>query len=155
MQESVFLLDKLYFSYNTGQPLFKDLSLEIKAGESVSLLGANGSGKSTLLKLFCALEFPEQGQLWAFGQRITEKLMENDRFSKEYHSRIGFIFQNPDVQLFTTRVWDEIEFGPLQLGLPSGQARKRVEDVLEMLQISHLRERSPHRLVGEKRKKWL
>jgi cobalt/nickel transport system ATP-binding protein len=153
MNTSIFSLDKVSFGYASGDPIFRDLSLDIRAGEKICLLGANGSGKSTLLKILCALVFPIRGCFMAFGQEITEDQMENDRFSKEYHKRVGFIFQNSDVQLFTTRVWDEIAYGPLQMGLSPQEVRQRVEDVLNMLNIQNLRERSPHRLSGGEKKK--
>lgn len=153
MDNPVFILDKVQFAYGPDQPLFHDLSLKIMTGESVCLLGANGSGKSTLLKMFCALAFADQGVFQAFGREITEQLMENESLSKKYHQRIGFIFQNSDVQLFTTRVWDEIAFGPLQLGLKHSEVNQRVEDVLGMLNIQNLRDRSPYRLSGGEKKK--
>jgi cobalt/nickel transport system ATP-binding protein len=153
VDKALFSLDKVSFGYTSGLAIFSDISLDIQAGEKVCLLGANGSGKSTLLKIICALVFPNQGCFTAFGQTITEQSMEDDGIAREYHRRVGFIFQNSDVQLFTTRVWDEIAYGPLQMGLTSGQVRQRVEDVLTMLNMQNLSERSPHRLSGGEKKK--
>jgi cobalt/nickel transport system ATP-binding protein len=153
VDKPLFCLDKVSFDYTAGESVFRDVSLTIRAGEKVCLLGANGSGKSTLLKILCGLIFPQRGRFEAFGQAITEVQMENDGLAKDYHRRVGFIFQNSDVQLFTTRVWDEIAYGPLQMDLTGTQVRQRVEDVLEMLQIENLRERSPHRLSGGEKKK--
>ncbi len=153
MDTPLFSLDKVCFGYASGEPIFRDISLEIWAGEKVCLLGANGSGKSTLLKILCALVFPVQGRFEAYKQEITEDRMEDDQVAKEYHRRVGFIFQNSDVQLFTTRVWDEIAYGPLQMGLSPQEVRQRVEDVLDMLNIQNLRERSPHRLSGGEKKR--
>ena len=153
MNNPLFCLKKVSFGYASGEPVFSDISLEIKEGEKVCLLGANGSGKSTLLKILCALVFAHSGGFKAYGQEITEGRMEDDQFAKDYHRRVGFIFQNSDVQLFTTRVWDEIAYGPLQIGLSSHEVRNRVEDVLDMLNIQNLRERSPHRLSGGEKKK--
>jgi len=150
---AVLALDRIDFSYGGKKNLFNDLSLEIAAGDSVCLLGANGSGKSTLLKIFCGLSFPSAGRFRAFGQEITEEIMEDNRFSQTYHRRVGFIFQNSDAQLFNTRVWDEIAFGPLQLGLSQAEIKTRVEDVLLMLNIQNLSERSPYRLSGGEKKK--
>lgn len=153
MSKALFSLENISFTYSCGAPLFKDLGLQIGSGESICLLGANGSGKSTLLKMLCALVFPQQGRLLAFGQDITEAFMENELNAKEYHRKVGFVFQNSDVQLFTTRVWDEIAYGPLQIGLTVSEVEQRVEDVLEMLSIQNLRDRAPYRLSGGEKKK--
>ncbi|MBP1762638.1 MAG: transporter related protein [Firmicutes bacterium] len=153
MDEPLFYLDNVSFGYGAGEPVFRDVSLQIRAGEKICVLGANGSGKSTLLKILCALIFPGHGSFRFFGQEITEQRMEDDGLARDYHRRIGFIFQNSDVQLFNASVWDEIAYGPLQMGLSGEQVRQRVADVLAMLQIENLRERSPHRLSGGEKKK--
>lgn len=152
MNQNIFCLDNVKFSYQQHL-LFRDLSFKVQAGESICLLGANGSGKSTLLRILCGLIFPQEGNFSAFGHKITENLLENNDFARSYHRRVGFIFQNSDVQLFTTRVWDEIAFGPLQLGLGQEETARRVTDVLQMLKIEHLADRSPHRLSGGEKKK--
>jgi cobalt/nickel transport system ATP-binding protein len=153
LDKSLFSLENVSFGYATGEPIFRDISLEIKAGESVCLLGANGSGKSTLLKILCALIFPSQGHFKFNQQDINEERMELDQLAKDYHRRVGFIFQNSDVQLFTTRVWDEIAYGPLQMGLSVSEVISRVEDVIAMLNIRNLQERAPHFLSGGEKKK--
>ena len=153
MDKPVFELNRVSFGYQTGEPLFRDLSLKVRRGEKVALLGANGSGKSTLLKILCGLLFVKSGEFKAFGQSITEGVLENDEQAKAYHRRVGFVFQNPEVQLFTTRVWDEIAFGPLQLGLGMKEVETRVNDVLQMLGIDHLQDRSPYRLSGGEKKR--
>lgn len=153
MTGSIFSLHKISFAFPNGEHLFRELDLEISSGESISLLGANGSGKSTLLKILCGLVFSYQGSFTAFGREINEELLEEDSFAKEYHRRVGFIFQNSDAQLFTNRVWDEIAFGPLQMGFSSREVRRRVNDVITMLRIDNLAERSPYRLSGGEKKK--
>ncbi|MEN6350285.1 MAG: ABC transporter ATP-binding protein [Syntrophomonas sp.] len=153
MNGGIFSLNKVTYTFSTGENLFRDLDLEINAGESISLLGANGSGKSSLLKLLCGLIFPSQGSFLAFGKQVAEETFEKDSFSKEYHRRVGFVFQNSDVQLFTNRVWDEIAFGPLQLGYSFNEAQRRVDDVIDLLNIKNLSERSPYRLSGGEKKK--
>jgi len=153
LDKPLFSLENVSYGYPSGKLIFAGISFNIKAGESVCLLGANGSGKSTLLKILCALIFPCQGQFKANQQDITEERMENDQFAKDYHRRVGFIFQNSDVQLFTTRVWDEIAYGPLQMGLSMSEVADRVEDVINMLNIKNLRERAPHLLSGGEKKK--
>lgn len=149
----IFELDRVCFDYPHGGQLFKGLELKIMSGEKIVLLGPNGSGKSTLLKLLCGLVLPSAGTLRAFGTEITEQRLEDNRFAREYHQRVGFIFQNSEVQLFTTRVWDEIAFGPLQMGLDLETVRERVEDVMRLLDIAHLQDHSPYRLSGGEKKK--
>lgn len=153
MDKAVFSLRGVEFSYHNSSPLLTDLNLDINYGDSVCLLGANGSGKSTVLKLLCALLFPTKGSFQAFGDEISEELLENDRYAKQYRRRVGFVFQNSEAQLFTTRIWDEIAFGPLQLGLAAAEVRQRVGDVARLLRIEELLERSPYRLSGGEKKK--
>ena len=153
MDKTVFTLNGIAFSYGAGNKLFDNLNLKITGGESVCLLGANGSGKSTLLKIFCGLAFPCAGHFYAFGQEITEDLMEDNRVAQKYHRRVGFIFQNSEAQLFNTRVWDEIAYGPQQLGLSKQDISSRVEDVLNLLNLQSLAQRSPYRLSGGEKKK--
>jgi cobalt/nickel transport system ATP-binding protein len=153
LDKPVFIMNNVSFYYNVRELLFNNLTLKVQAGEAVCLLGANGSGKSTLLKIFCGLVFPVKGSFEAFGHKIDEKLMEDENFAKAYFQRVGFVFQNSDVQLFTTRVKDEIAFGPLQLGLSKAEVQKRVRDVLDMLNIRCLMDRSPHRLSGGEKKR--
>lgn len=150
---TVLTLDKIDFGYEHEGLLFNKLSLAIEAGESICLLGANGSGKSTLLKIFCGLVFSSAGTYRAFGQEITEDLLEDSRFAQGFHRRIGFIFQNSDAQLFTSRVWDEVAFGPLQMGFSRAEVKRRVDDVLAMLNLHNLAQRSPYRLSGGEKKK--
>ncbi len=149
----VFDLCNVQYSYLDGFPVLKNINLKINRGEKICILGANGSGKSTLLKILCGLIFPIVGDFTAFGEKITEEKLENDNFSKQYHKKVGFIFQDSDVQLFCGSVWDEIAFGPLQLGLSKQEVVKRVEDTIHMLKIDTLRDRAPFRLSGGEKKK--
>ncbi len=129
------------------------LNLDVMRGEHIAILGANGSGKSTLLKLLDGLIFPVRGELLAFGQPLTEDLMEDEDFAFAFRRRVGLVFQDSDVQLFSPVVWDEVAFGPLQLGIPREEVMERVETALKLLDIEKLRERSPHHLSsGEKKR---
>lgn len=150
---NTFRFEQAAYRYGRDDWIFKDISFTVNAGESIVLLGANGSGKSTLLKMMCGLNFPSTGRFLAFGQEITEARLENDLAAKEYHRRVGFIFQNSEAQLFTTSVWDEIAFGPLQMGLKKDEVKARVKDVIDMFGIAHLADRSPYRLSGGEKKK--
>lgn len=146
-------LKDVSFSYNNDLIALKDINLNITSGEAVALIGANGSGKSTLLKLINGLIFPCSGNYYFKETDITEKLFRNNSFSKKFHKDIGFIFQNSEVQLFTSNVYDEIAFGLQQMRMDELEINQRVEDVLRLLQISHLKDRQPYHLSGgEKRK---
>lgn len=151
--KNIFRFEQVAYRYGRDQMVFTDMTFSIDRGESIALLGANGSGKSTLLKMMCGLNFSHSGRFTAFGQEVTESALEDDQTAKEYHRRVGFIFQNSDAQLFTTSVWDEIAFGPLQIGLKPVEVKQRVEDVIQMFKIAHLRDRSPYRLSGGEKKK--
>lgn len=145
-------LKEVCYAYE-GQVALRKVSFTVKKGETVVLQGANGCGKSTLLKLLNGLIFPEEGKYLFDGQQITEKTLKNKKFSKSFHQRIGFVFQNADVQLFCGSVQEEIAFGPRQMGLSEEAVKRRTEDVLSLLNIVHLRDRAPYHLSsGEKRK---
>ncbi len=149
----VFEVRGVSYAYEGRQAALQDVSLTVEAGESVVVLGANGCGKSTLLKLLDGLYFPSAGRIRAFGEPLTEEALRDDEFNYAFRRRVGLIFQDSDVQLFSPSVLDEIAFAPLQLGLPRAEVNRRVEAALAMLRIEKLRDRAPHRLSGgEKRR---
>jgi cobalt/nickel transport system ATP-binding protein len=152
LNNTVFKLDKITYSYPQGEPVLKDLSLEINEGERLSILGANGCGKSTLLKILSGLIFTQGGTLTAFGDRIEQKNF-GDEFSKTYHRRVGFIFQDSEVQLFCSTVYEELAFGPLQLELPRDTVKQRIYEISEMLGIDKLLQKTPFKLSGGEKKK--
>ncbi len=129
------------------------ISMAVKHGERVALLGANGSGKSTLLRLLAGLYFPKRGEISFCGEKITEDRLEDERFSFSFRRRVGLVFQNPDVQLFNPSVFDELAFGPLQLRWPKDRIRGEVGRMLETMNIAHLKDRPPHRLSGGEKKR--
>ena len=145
-------LTDISYSYYEDVVL-ENLSLNIKEGEAVAICGDNGSGKSTLLKLINGLIFPQKGTYKFDGVEITEKQMDNSDFSKVFHKKIGFVWQNPDTQLFCSSVEEELAFGPMQMGLSEEEINKRVEDSLELLGLKHLRKRPPYYLSGGEKKK--
>lgn len=152
MGHLIFAADNLGYSYD-GVTALQDINLSIAAGEKVVILGANGSGKSTLLKLLDGLYYPSCGELRAFGKAMTAQNLTDARFASDFRRRVGLVFQDPDVQLFSPTVWDEVAFGPLQLGLPQDQVNERVRATLSSLGIEKLAERPPHRLSGGEKKK--
>ena len=151
--EIIFELDHVSFAYDDRQLALDNINLSVHAGECLVILGANGCGKSTLLKLLDGLYFPTQGEICAFGQPLTEDALRDDETNFAFRRRVGLVFQDTDVQLFSPSVLDELAFAPLQLGLPREEVNRRVDSVLETLRIEKLRQRAPHRLSGgEKRR---
>jgi cobalt/nickel transport system ATP-binding protein len=148
----IFEARELSYRYNE-QLALNGLSLEVKQGQRLALLGANGSGKSTLLRLLDGLAFPHTGELLFDGEPLTEAKLAGSEFTFKFRRRVGLVFQNPDTQLFNPTVFDEIAFGPLQLGWPKEQIRDRVNHTLDTMEIAHLKHRSPHRLSGGEKKR--
>jgi cobalt/nickel transport system ATP-binding protein len=150
---SLFKLDNVSYIYRSEVKAIEEMSLSLEQGERVALLGANGSGKSTLLKLLGGLAFPTSGELFAFDTLLSEKIFQNPEFRTYFRQRVGFVFQDPDVQLFCPTVWNEVTFAPLQLALPSEEVTKRAGEVLDLLEITALRNRSPYQLSGGEKKR--
>jgi cobalt/nickel transport system ATP-binding protein len=153
LPESVFEVEGVCYSYPGGPPVLCDVGFSIQPGECVAILGANASGKSTLLHLLDGLSFPTAGSVTAFGRELTEESVEMPPFSRQFRQQVGFLFQNPDAQLFCTTVEEELAFGPLQLRLSAEEAETRVLDGLRLFGIEHLRTRSPQTLSGGEKKK--
>jgi cobalt/nickel transport system ATP-binding protein len=143
----------LAYSYLERFPALDDVSFDIRAGQRVALLGANGCGKSTLLKVLDGLVFPQSGTYEAFGQPVTEDTLEDEQMSTGFRSRVGFVFQNSDSQVFSPTVAEEIAFGPLQLGLDRAEISRRTADVLSMLELTGLVDRAPFQLSGGQKKR--
>lgn len=149
----MFEVRNVSFAYEGKQTALDDISLTVHAGESLVILGANGCGKSTLLKLLDGLYFPTQGTISAFGNPLTEDALRDDPYNFAFRRRVGLVFQDSDVQLFSPSVLDELAFAPLQLGLSRAEVNRRVDSALELLRIEKLRDRAPHHLSGgEKRR---
>jgi len=140
------------YAYEGKHPALEHVSLTIPASESVVILGANGSGKSTLLKVLDGLYFPGSGTVRAWGAALSEEALRDD-FNFAFRRRVGLVFQDSDVQLFSASVLDELAFAPLQLGLSRAEVNQRVDSALSALRIDSLRQRAPHHLSGgEKRR---
>jgi cobalt/nickel transport system ATP-binding protein len=146
-------LQRVSFGYLPQCPLLEGIDLNINAGESLVILGANGCGKSTVLKLISGLIHPTSGSIKAFDQELTEDNLQDVQFSSGFRQRVGFIFQNSDAQLFSATVWDEVAFGPLQLGYSPEQVKERVFETLDLLGINNLADRPPYKLSGGEKKK--
>ncbi len=150
---TIFDVEQVSYSYDKSQVALDQVSLHIRSGDSAVILGANGSGKSTLLKLLDGLYFPQSGVIRAFGSPLSEQAFQNDDFNFAFRRKVGLVFQDSDVQLFSPSVLEEVAFAPLQLGLTRQEVNQRVDEALQSLSIEKLRDRAPHRLSGgEKRK---
>jgi cobalt/nickel transport system ATP-binding protein len=147
-----FELEGVGFSYQGQRPALVDVDLRIDGGEQLVILGANGSGKSTLLKVLDGLYRPTTGRIWAFGEEITDVADDPER-SRQLHRRVGLVFQDPDVQLFCPTVYDDVAFGPLQLGWPEDEVRERVARALDQMNVGHLADRAPYELSGGEKKR--
>jgi cobalt/nickel transport system ATP-binding protein len=148
----LFELDSVSFGYQDVTAI-RSLTLGLAQGTRVALVGANGSGKSTLLRLLDALYYADSGRVAFDGEALTEARLADEAFASAFRRRVGLVFQNPDVQLFNPTVFDEVAFGPLQLGWPLAEVRERVEAAMARFRIGDLRDRSPQRLSGGEKKR--
>jgi len=150
--EDMIDLTNVSYAYE-GIAALKDVDLHIEKGEAVAFMGPNGSGKTTLLKLLNGIIFSDNGSYCLDGEEITAKRLRDNNFSKRFHQKVGFVFQNPDTQLFCANVYDEIAFGPRQMGMTESDVAKRVNDCLDLLKLQGFQDRQPYHLSeGEKRK---
>jgi cobalt/nickel transport system ATP-binding protein len=140
------ILDNVYYTYADGKKALNGISFEIHYGESVAVVGSNGAGKSTLLLSMVGILFSDSGEIRIGDIPLTKKTLPAIR------QRIGFTFQNPDHQLFSTTVYDDVAFGPRNYKLSENEVKKRVEKALEVVGASHLSDRQTYKLSGgEKR----
>ncbi|WP_231701814.1 energy-coupling factor ABC transporter ATP-binding protein [Crassaminicella thermophila] len=136
-------MNQVTFSYDKKDPVIKELSLKIYEGDRLGIVGPNGAGKTTLFFLMAGVEKPNYGNVYLFGEKVLHK---------RFYPQLGMVFQNTDDQLFHPSVWDDIAFGPRNMGLSEDMVRNRVEDALKILEISYLKDRLIHQLSGgEKR----
>ena len=129
------------------------VSLEIPVGQRVCVLGANGSGKSTLASVIAGLMAPDAGTVELVGERVCTEGQADFEAYRRARRLLGLVFQNPDSQLFCPSVYEEVAFGPRQMGLGEDEVARRVTDTLALFGLAGFEERSPWRLSGgEKRR---
>ncbi|MDE6717018.1 MAG: energy-coupling factor ABC transporter ATP-binding protein [Muribaculaceae bacterium] len=138
--------DKVRYRYPDGTEALKGISFEIRHGERVALLGLNGSGKSTLLLLTDALLFPTEGEVNVGDIPVTEKT------ASSIHRSVGFVFQNPDDMLFMPTLYDDVAFGPRNMGLPQEEVRRRVEKSLREVGLEEVSSKASYQLSGGQRR---
>jgi len=147
----IFHLRGVRYVYPNKQVALDGIDLDIRAGEQVALLGANGSGKSTLLKLLDGIIAPSDGTMRALGSEVSAVAAGIDAF--RFHRAVGLVFQDPDIQLFSASVFDDVAFGPLQLGLDRAEVKARCDEALAQMEIAHLADRAPFELSGGEKKR--
>jgi len=147
----IFELRGVRYVYGQRQVALDGIDLVIKRGEQIALLGANGSGKTTLLKLLDGIVGPTEGSMRALGLEVAAVVDGAEAF--RFHREVGLVFQDPDVQLFSATVYDDVAFGPLQLGLATDEVKARVAEALGVMEIEHLAERAPFELSGGEKKR--
>ena len=145
-------LEDVSFKYKNKMALNK-IDINIEEGESIAIIGPNGSGKSTLLKLLNGIIFASQGKYFFDETDINEERIKDNKFSKSFHKKIGFVFQNSDTQLFCSTVFEEIAFGPIQMGLSNEDIEMRVNGCLKMLNIEKVKDEHPYNLSGGEKKR--
>jgi cobalt/nickel transport system ATP-binding protein len=151
--EDIITLKNVCYSYFGKIEALTNITLSVKKGEMFSIIGLNGSGKSTLLHIINALIFPNAGDVFFDGNPVNEKSLKSNDFGLHLRERMGYIFQNSDIQLFCPTVFDELMFAPLQLNLPVDSAQERAEQTLAFLGIESLRDRPVLMLSGGEKKK--
>jgi len=131
------------FSYQDKPDVLKSISFDVAKGESVGIIGPNGAGKTTLFLLLCGILKPTGGRIRIMGEDVVYK---------GFNAAVGYIFQNPDDQLFSPTVWDDVAFGPINMALSKQEIDARVEKALDISGCKELAQRPSHHLSGgEKR----
>lgn len=149
MDKSIIEVNNVSFVYKSNSEdrpsvtALQDVDLTIREGEFLAVLGRNGSGKSTLAKLMNALLLPASGTVIVNGFDTL-----NDEFLWDIRSSTGMVFQNPDNQIVGTIVEEDVAFGPENLGVPPEEIRARVDEALEIIDMTEFKEHAPHLLSG-------
>ena len=139
-------LKKLRYVYPSGDEALKGINLEIEGTDPVAVIGQNGAGKTTVVKHFNGILRPSSGEVLINDESIEK------RSTAQWSKEVGYVFQNPDDQLFMANIYDDIAFGPRNMGLDEESVRYRVEDRLKLLGISNLRDKTALKMSGgEKR----
>jgi cobalt/nickel transport system ATP-binding protein len=140
-------VDNLSFRYPDGQQALNGVSLRVYEGERVAIVGPNGAGKSTLILHLNGILASEDGRVRVAGLPVAGEHV------KRVRALVGLVFQDPDDQLFSPTVFEDVAYGPLYMGLPEGEVRRRVSRALAAVGMEGYADRVPHRLsAGEKKR---
>ena len=146
MASIVIEIDNLVYAYPDGQQALKGVSLTVREGEKVAVTGPNGAGKSTLVLHLNGI-FNGNGMVRVMGMEVM------DRHLGAIRAKVGLVFQDPDDQLFSPTVFEDVAFGPLHIGLPEGEVRQRVGWALAQVGMEGFEDRMPHHLsLGERKR---
>lgn len=137
----------LTYTYPGGIDALCSVSMQIPRHARIAVLGSNGAGKSTLFSHFCGILMPTSGQVLVHGEPVTKKNI------REVRKTVGMVFQNPDDQIFSPTVEQDVAFGPVNLGLDDATVSHRVDEALRLMEADHLRRRTPHKLSGGEKKR--
>lgn len=151
--ETLFSLRQISYRYFDRIEALAGVELDIRPGERFAVIGANGSGKSTLLQLLDGLIFPSSGSITFRGHLVNEETLRQDGFLRYFRKRVGYVFQDSEVQLFCPTVLDELLYGPLQLDISSQEAEHRAYEVLKMLGMENHADRPTYMLSGGEKKR--
>ena len=140
-------MKNVQYRYPDGHIAIDEINFEVGLHERAVILGANGAGKSTLLSVMCGIIEANQGTIKILNKDLTSKNVH------EFRAMIGLVFQEPDNQLFMPTLWEDVAFGPLNMGLSEDEVNMRVTEALQVVGLPHLKEKPPHHLsVGEKKR---
>ncbi|MEL4306127.1 energy-coupling factor ABC transporter ATP-binding protein [Methanococcoides sp. LMO-2] len=146
-ENSIIELRNLSYKYSSSDAKALDnIDLSITSGEKIAILGANGAGKSTLFKHLNGILSPSSGEVMINGETISKKTIRKAR------QTVGIVFQNPDDQIFSPTVEEDIAFGPMNMGLSEDEVKERIETALELVNLKGFESRAPHHLSGGQKK---
>lgn len=132
-------VSNLHFSYPDQPNVLQNLNFTIREGERVGLIGPNGAGKTTLFLCLCGVLSPTSGKIQLWGEPVEVG---------QFRPEIGLVFQNPSDQLFSASVWDDVAFGPDNMGLSPDEVISRTQKALDLTGVTDLADRPPHHLSG-------
>lgn len=147
MKEILLQAENLCYSYEQGEEVLKEISLTVKKGEKIAVLGSNGAGKSTCFLNLNGVYQPSSGKILYRGNEIKKKDL------NELRKNVGIVFQDADNQIIASTVFAEISFGPMNLKLSKDEVRRRVESAMDYMNLSGFKDRPPHYLSGGEKKR--